>query len=225
MKLAALVLRATQFTAVVLLLAAGAASAQVVNLPIPSVTAQGHSCGGVQRTPTIVGFDENGNVQASLFASTRCSSGGRGSHPSTYTQTYLVTWDFYGDYILSWNAPPNPNEEAVNGVAVDAYGNEVQSTGLSPYVPAVTLTIVQFPPNPVAVAARVPAVIGLTEAQAQTAITAAGLTLSVVVNSNYAAPKGTVFNELPAAGTVLPFGSYVTIYVVPLSSGGGGSDD
>ena len=75
-----------------------------------------------------------------------------------------MTWDFYSDYILSWNAAPNPAYQAVNGVAVDAYGNQVQSTGLSPYVPAVTLTIDQFPPNPVAVAAHVPSVIGLTEA-------------------------------------------------------------
>jgi hypothetical protein len=45
-----------------------------------------------------------------------------------------------------------------------------------------------------------------------------------VNNSNYPAPKGTVFNELPAVGTVLPFGTYVTIYVVPLVSGGGADD-
>ena len=46
MKLPALVLRATQFTLVVLLLAVEAASAQVVKLPIPSVMAQGHSAAG-----------------------------------------------------------------------------------------------------------------------------------------------------------------------------------
>jgi PASTA domain-containing protein len=204
-----------------LLMFAGAASAQVVQLPIPRVTAQGHSCGGVRITPTIAGFDQNGNIQASLFASTTCSTGGRGSRPATFTQTYLITWDFFGGYILSWNALPNPDEQASNGVAADAYGNVVQSTGLSPLAPAVTLTINQVPPNPVAVAAHVPAVIGLTEAQAQAAIDAAGLLTSVVNNSTYPAPKGTVFNELPGAGAILPFGSYVTIYVVPL----GGGDD
>jgi hypothetical protein len=205
---------------------AGVASAQVVQLPIPHVTAQGHSCGGVRITPTLAGFDENGNVQASLLASTTCSTGGRGSRPATFTQKYLITWDFFGDYILNWNALPNPNEQASNGIAVDAYGNVVQVTGLSPYAPAVTLTINQFPPNPVAVAAKTPAVIGLTQAQAQAAIGAVGLLTSIVNNSNYAAPPGTVFNQLPAAGTILPFGSYVTIYVVPANSGsGGGSDD
>jgi len=226
MKPQTLFLRATTFTAVFLMLA-GAASAQVVQLPIPRVTAQGHSCGGVRIVPTLAGFDENGNMQGSLAASTTCSTGGRGSRPATFTQNYLITWDFFGDYILSWNALPNPNEQASNGIAVDAYGNVVQVTGLSPYAPAVTLTINQLPPNPVAVAAKVPAVVGLTEAQAQAAIGAVGLVTSVVNNSSYPAPQGTVFNQLPAAGTILPFGSYVTIYVVPVSSGGGsgGGDD
>ena len=111
------------------LMLGGIASAQVVQLPIPKVTAQGHSCGGVRITPTLAGFDENGNIQGSLLASTTCSTGGRGSRPATFTQTYLITWDFFGTYILSWNALPNPDEAASNGVAVDTYGNVVQVTG------------------------------------------------------------------------------------------------
>jgi hypothetical protein len=209
--------------ATMLSILSGAAAAQVVQLPIPHVTAQGHSCGGVRITPSLTGFDENGNIQGSLFASTTCSTGGRGSRPATFTQTYLITWDFFGTYILSWNAPSNPDEPASNGVAVDSYGNVAQVTSVSPYAPAVTLTINQVPPNAVAVAAKVPAVVGLTEAQAQSAISAAGLLTSVVINSTYPAPPGTIFNQLPASGTILPFGSYVTIYVVPAS--GGSSDD
>src|ERR1700688_3257583 len=81
------------------LLLTGTASA--LNLPLPSgYSLLGHSCGGVKITPTILGFDVNGDVQGSIFTTTSCSSAGRGSRPTVYSATTAITWDLYGGYVL-----------------------------------------------------------------------------------------------------------------------------
>ncbi len=171
------------------LMIAGFAHAQTtVTLTAPNIL--GVSCGGYQSGSkvTLVGFDANGNLQATVYEIMSCSSGGRGSTPRRYTGTSVVTWDFRGGVITSYDAPlATP---AAGTSAVDNYGN-VATLG-NPNVLQVALTINQMPPNPNYVEALVPNLIGDTDAVAQAAIAAAGLVDGgAYINYTYAAPGQT----------------------------------
>jgi hypothetical protein len=198
---------------------AGFAHAQTtVTLTAPNIL--GVACGAYQSGSkvTLVGFDANGNIQGTLYEIMSCSSGGRGAPPHVYTGTSVVTWDFRGGVITSYNAllaiP------AVGTSASDHYGNVV--TLGNPNFLQVVLTIHQMPPNPVYVEALVPNLIGDTDAVAQAAIAAAGLVDGgAYINYTYPAPAGTVFNQRPRPGNLAPFGSAVSLWETPASSGGG----
>ena len=202
------------------LMVAGFAHAQTtVTLTAPNIL--GVACGAYQSGSkvTLVGFDANGNIQGTLNEIMSCSSGGRGAPPHVYTGTSVVTWDFRGGVITSYNAllaiP------AVGTSASDHYGNVV--TLGNPNFLQVVLTIHQMPPNPVYVEALVPNLIGDTDAVAQAAIAAAGLVDGgAYINYTYPAPAGTVFNQQPRPGSLAPFGSVVGLWETPASSGGGG---
>ena len=204
------------------LMFAGFAHAQtVVTLTAPNIL--GVACGGYQSGSkvTLVGFDANGNIQGTLYEIMSCSSGGRGSTPHRYTGTGVVTWDFRGGAITSYNAPLAI--AAVGTSAVDSYGNVV--TLGNPNLLQVVLTINQMPPNPDYVEALVPNLIGDTDAVAQAAIAAAGLVDGGAYISSYSAPAGTVFNQRPLPGKLVPFGTVVGLWETPASSSGGGGSD
>jgi len=199
-----------------MLTATGASHA--VNLQIPNIL--GVSCGGVHGTVTIVGFDTNGNVQGSLHETTSCASGGRGSPPHTYTGNSVITWDFRGGYITSYDA--TLAIPAAGGMAIDNYGN-VAAPGTNPNIISATLTVNQLPPVLTYVDAIVPKLVGLTDAQARAALTAAGLVYGgAYINANYPAPAGTVFNQLPVPGNFEPFGTAISLWETPAASSGGG---
>jgi len=202
------------------LMIAGFAHAQTtVTLTAPNIL--GVSCGGYQSGSkvTLVGFDANGNLQATVYEIMSCSSGGRGSPPRRYTGTSVVTWDFRGGVITSYDAPLAIPAGGTS--AVDSYGN-VATLG-NPNFLQVALTIHQMPPNPNYVEALVPNLIGDTDAVAQAAIAAAGLVDGgAYINYSYAAPAGTVFNQQPLPGKLVPFGTVVGLWETPASSGGGG---
>jgi hypothetical protein len=172
---------------------------------------------------TLVGFDANGNIQGTVYEIMSCSSGGRGSTPHRYTGTGVVTWDFRGGVITSYDAPLAI--PAVGTSAVDNYGNVV--TLGNPNLLQVALTIHQMPPKPDYVEALVPNLIGDTDAVARAAIAAAGLVDGgAYINYTYPAPAGTVFNQRPLAGNLAPFGTVIVLWETPASSsGGGGSGD
>jgi hypothetical protein len=206
----------------------GAVYAQsTVTLTPPDIL--GVSCGGYQSgsSVTIVGFDTNGNIQASLTEVMSCSAGGRGGHSTRYTGSGNITFDFNGGYVTSWNAALAI--PAVGGVATDSYGNVV-TLGNHNFL-QLTLTINQLPPNPVYLEAVVPNVVGLTPDAASAVITAAGLVPNWYVDANatgLAAP-GIVFSQTlgagPAAGAEAPFGSSVSFWstpAAPVSTGGSG---
>jgi hypothetical protein len=202
------------------LIVAGFAHAQTtVTLTAPNIL--GVSCGTYQggSKVTLVGFDANGNIQATVYEIMSCSSGGRGSTPRRYTGTSVVTWDFRGGVITSYNAPlATP---AVGASAVDNYGNV--ATLANQNFLRVALTINQMPPKPDYVEALVPNLIGNTDAVAQAAIAAAGLVDGgAYINRTYPAPAGTVFNQQPLPGNLVPFGTVVGLWETPASSGGGG---
>ena len=207
-----------------LMLMVASVAAHAVNLPAPDIL--GVACGGYQSGSyvTIVGFDTNGNIQGHLHEIMSCSSGGRGGGTHRYVGDSNITWDFRGGYVTSWSAalaiPASGN------VATDSYGNVVQVGGNS-YTLASTLTINQLPPNPDYVEAQVPELVGLTDAQAQAALAAAGLTYAgATINYTYPAPAGEVFNQRPGVGALVPFSTPVALWETPAAgSGGGGSDD
>jgi hypothetical protein len=196
-----------------MMLMSSAAMAQTVNLGhVPNVT--GHACGALTGVITVVGFDTNGNIQATFTEKTVCAGSGRGGHTTTYTGSGMLTWDFRGGVISGYNAPL-----AVSG-NVDLYGNTVMANS-NPNIFGDVLTIVQEPPNPVYVEALVPNVIGEATAAAGAALTAAGLTYYEYINANYPAPAGTIFQQIPAGGALLPFGTAIALWGTPAAHGGG----
>lgn len=202
------------------LMVAGFAHAQTtVTLMAPNIL--GVSCGAYQSGSkvTLVGFDANGNIQATVYEIMSCSSGGRGSIPRRYTGSGVVTWDFRGGVITSYNAPLAI--PAVGASAVDNYGN-VATLSNTNFL-RVALAINQMPPNPDYVEALVPKLIGGTDAAAQAAIAAAGLVDGGAYIRTYPAPAGTVFNQQPLPGSLVPFGTVVGLWETPASSSGGDS--
>ena len=202
------------------LMVAGFAHAQTtVTLTAPNIL--GVSCGGYQSGSkvTLVGFDANGNLQGTVHEIMSCSTGGRGAPPHVYTGTGVVTWDFRGGVITSYDAQL---AIAASGTsAMDSYGN-VATLG-NPNFLQVVLTIHVMPPSPNYVEALVPKVIGATDAVARAAIAAAGLVAGpATINYSYPAPAGTVFNQRPLAGSLAPFGSAVGLWETPAASNGGG---
>ena len=189
------------------LLMSGVASALTLPIPAGYPTLLGRSCGGVLVQPYITGFDANGNVTGELYASTRCGGSGRGGgyHSTLYKSYTTITWDFFGHYLLSSYDGGALN---INEVATDTYGNVASVNGL-----VATLTIYELPPNAKPVAAAMPSVIGLTQAGAVAAVKSAGLLPGISATNYPSVAVGTVFNESPASGTILPFGSAVTLYV------------
>lgn len=204
------------FAVLGLMLCGFASHAQsVVQLLPPNIT--GVACGLYQSSSsvTIVGFDTNGNIQASLTEVMSCSSGGRGSHPTIHTATGTVTWDFRGGYVTGFNAPLAI--PVVGNVGTDSLGNVV-TLGNHNFL-AVTLTINQMPTSPVYLEAKVPNVVGLTDSAAKAALVAAGLQDGgAYINGNYSAPPGTVFNQHPVAGAIVPFATGVLLWETPANN-------
>ena len=202
---------------------AGLASA-AVTLPTPTgaelLPYIGASCGGIQVTPTNVGFSVKGYLLGSLALKTTCSTGGKGGGSHTYTGTAPVTWDFAGNVVMGYADTPDPSHVSTDGItAVDAGGDVFTLKSASKYVLAGSLVINEAPPYPANLLVPVPNVFGETQAVATAAVQAQGFQVSVILNNDFAYPKGTVMNENPVAGTGVTPGSYVTIYVVNKNGG------
>jgi beta-lactam-binding protein with PASTA domain len=94
-------------------------------------------------------------------------------------------------------------------VGVDTYTYTIADTAATSNVATVTVTVTA-PPATVAV----PAVVNLTQAAAQAAITGAGLTVGAVTQATSATvPSGSVISSTPVAGTVVATGSAVALVV------------
>ncbi len=94
----------------------------------------GHWCGGIREQAYVTGFDPtNAYPTGDVHLSTTCSTGGRGSHPATFTAWAAVTWDFAGNVISSTTLS---NGAAVNTTfsAIDAYGDTVYNAGAGAYL-------------------------------------------------------------------------------------------
>ena len=164
----------------------------------------GASCGGVQVKWYITGFDSVGNVMGEAYATTSCSTGGRGSRPHRYVAYHSITWDFFGGYVVRAYDGGALNQTFV---AVDSYGNMASIVAGAP-----TLTVSMVPTNATHVSGTVPAVVGSTAAIASATVSAVGL-VPVVYYQYSPYLKGAVIAVNPISGAVLPLGSTVSITV------------
>ncbi len=94
----------------------------------------GHWCGGIRERAYVTGFDQtSGYPTGTVYLSTTCSTGGRGSPSATFSAWAAVSWDFAGNVIFSTtlsNAPiVNPTLSAT-----DMYGDVVYNIGTSAYL-------------------------------------------------------------------------------------------
>jgi hypothetical protein len=114
----------------------------------------GHWCGGITQKVYATGFASNGYPTGAEFLSTTCSSGGRGSHPVTYTAWASSVWDWYGDtssYAAISTAPEGISETFS---AEDSHGDHIYNVGTSAYLEAPSPPI-QAPAAPTNVTAYV----------------------------------------------------------------------
>ncbi len=93
----------------------------------------GASCGGIQQKSFATGFDPStGYPQGVVTLTTTCSTGGRGSHPHTYTAAADVTWDFTATMVT--DSSPSTRATAPGFSATDANGNQIYDSGSFAYL-------------------------------------------------------------------------------------------
>ena len=115
----------------------GRAASTPIGLVLPQQIAFSyiqHSCGGIQEQSFVTGFNSSDGFPTGVVSmTTTCSSGGRGSRPSTFSGWATVEWDFTGATVTSsalGAAPPiNPTLTAFDG-----YGNEIYNSSNRAYL-------------------------------------------------------------------------------------------
>ena len=107
----------------------------------------GHSCGGIREQAYATGFDPtSGYPTGNVFLSTTCSTGGRGSHPVTYSAWVAVIWDFAGNLISSTTLSTGPTVNPTFS-ATDVFGDIIYNAGAAAYL------VVPIPATPTGVTA------------------------------------------------------------------------
>jgi len=200
---------------VLTLLVSGVASAASLPLPPGYPTLLGASCGGVHVASYVTGFDQNGNITGEVYAWTRCSAGsgrGGGYRVRYYESWNSILWGLDGTYkVVPYDGViPDPLF-----TETDQYGNAIYDvcSGVTYRQPACVASadITYVPSTQQPVAPIAPSVVGLSQADATAAITAAGLQASPYFTVTTIYPAGTVFYQTPAAGTQLTDGAVVHI--------------
>ena len=94
----------------------------------------GHSCGGIQEQVHVTGFDpSSGYPIGEVYLKTTCSTGGRGTHPATFTAWASVMWDLGGKVVFS-GALSNGMPVDPAFAATDAFGDIVYNSGTTAYL-------------------------------------------------------------------------------------------
>lgn len=198
----------------------------------------GASCGGVQ---TVVGADaiapDLSSADIDLSASTHCSTGGRGARSRYYKACWQVTFvpqTAYladGTSVLIWTIATRTRTASFSWLQGQPHGNcgpdpTAVITVVDPNDSTITLATLSSVgnvglldiPDPSLVpvtgpaAFAVPSLLDLDETDARAAIEAAGL-VPYVTYYYTVGGTGLVFNQSPAAGTILTEGEQVHVYV------------
>jgi hypothetical protein len=173
------------------------------------------SCGGVQYNEEATGFNMAGNATTQARFYTSCSTGGRGTHPRRYVKLWSMEYATNGQLVnatlvayCTWlqtqpaqpgcdlTADPNAvfTLEDMNGNLLATLGTSLVGASYRAYVDSNAAAYV--PPT-------APNVVGLTDAQANGILTAAGLIPAPYYTVTTAYPPGKVFYQTPAAGAVV----------------------
>jgi hypothetical protein len=194
------------------------ASASPVSLVVSQSTGfavLGHSCGGIQQYNFGSGFDPaSGYPDGDVYMWTTCSSGGRGSHPTTYSAWLSSTWDFTGalvSYSTLASAPTVNPTLSVN----DAHGNNLYNQSNQAFL----VLAPGFVPAP-----RVSSVSPSSDPQGST-VTISGTGFTGATGVRFGTLSAAAFtvnsdNSINAVAPAVPTG---TVDVTILGPGGGSS--
>jgi len=163
----------------------------------------GASCGGIQVHSHVTGFDPtSGYPVGAVNLSTTCSTGGRGSHPHTYSGSADVTWDFT-TATVSATSPATRGTPPPPFSATDSYGNQIYDSGNSAFL----VLAPGFVPAP--------RVTGISANEGPTS----GGTSIVITGTGFTGANGVSFGGLGAAGFTITSGISITA-VAPVAPSG-----
>ena len=163
----------------------------------------GASCGGIQEHSYVTGFDPTTAYPVgAVLLSTTCSTGGRGSHPHTYSGSADVSWDFTGATV-SATSPATRGTPSAPFSATDANGNQIYNSGNSAFL----LLAPGFVPAP--------RVTGISVNEGPTS----GGTSVIVTGTGFALATAVSFGGVPAAGFTITSGVSITA-VAPVAPSG-----
>jgi hypothetical protein len=94
----------------------------------------GHWCGGISEQVYATGFGPKGYPTGAAHLQTTCSSGGRGSRPTTYTGWGSVTWDWFGETRSYARLQGAPSGISTTFSAKDAHGDRIYNIGTAAYL-------------------------------------------------------------------------------------------
>jgi len=108
-----------------------------VSLVVPQSTAfavLGHSCGGIQEKAFGSAFSPTtGYPIGAVHLSTTCSTGGRGSHPATFSAWVAATWDFTGALVSDSVLTTTPTVDPTLSI-YDSHGNQLSNQSNRAYL-------------------------------------------------------------------------------------------
>lgn len=114
---------------------AGAATTRQLLLGQPEAFALlKYSCGGVGEQVYATGFAPSGYPTGDVYLSTTCSSGGRGSHPSTHTAWATATWNWFASTRTTALLASAPGGLSTSFSATDKYGDRIYNSGTKAYL-------------------------------------------------------------------------------------------
>jgi beta-lactam-binding protein with PASTA domain len=199
------------------------ATTALTNVTVSSTQASG----GVHQSLTVVAFSGVGGVGASNAAG---ASSGASSATLTTTAAgslvYAVGNDWDAAVARTLGAGQIKVHEFVDTAVGDTFWVQAAASPIAAAGSAVTLNssaptgdrwnlaIVELVPGAAPAPVTVPNVVGMTQAAAQSALTAAGLAAGAITNANSATvPAGQVISQTPASGASVASGSSVALVV------------
>lgn len=174
----------------------------------------GHWCGGIGMQTFATGFDPTtGYPTGDVFLTTTCSSGGRGSHPDTFTAWVSASWYYTGSIVSSSLLSSTPTVDPAL-TAYDAYGNEVTNASNNAFVQLASTF------NPAPVVTGLSASIGPASGGTSVTISGYGLTGATAVSFGGAVAVSFTVNGDTSITAVSPSTGAGTVDVTVTTAGG-----
>jgi hypothetical protein len=203
-----------------LVAAASASASTSLLLPQPAAfSILGYSCGGIQEKAFATGFDPvSGYPLGDVYLSTTCSSGGRGSRPSTHTAWAAVKWDFAGTVASATKLTTAPTVNPTLS-ATDAYGVNIYNSANRAYM---TVPAPGTPSGVTAVQTGDQFQVGWTPASSTSVLVSSSTITATPVASTAPVLTGTVSGSA-SSGLIGPLQPDTTYQITVISSDAAGS--